>query len=61
MKWLAIIALMGLAACGADGEPMRPTGAVEMSAGSHGIATNTRIGATNGRVSMGIGLGSGRR
>ena len=56
MRWIAMIGLGLLAACGAEGEPMRPTGGVSMSVGSHGIDTDVRIGATDERVSVALGL-----
>ena len=56
MRILALLGLLALAACGADGEPVRPTAAVGVSAGDHGIDTDARIGATEGRWSVGLSL-----
>lgn len=45
-----------LAACGADGAPMRPSANVGMSVGSNGVSTSTVVGASNGTVSVGVGF-----
>lgn len=51
-----LIALLGLAACGADDPPFRPTGNVGVSVGPGGVSTNAGVGATNGTVSVGVSL-----
>ncbi|MBQ2261215.1 MAG: hypothetical protein II336_07610 [Loktanella sp.] len=57
MKRLALIALLTtFAACGADGPPMTPNANVGLSLGSGGIGTYGSVGASNGRVSVGVGL-----
>ena len=54
---LAMIVLMTtLAACGADAPPMTPNANVGLSMGSGGIGTYGSVGASNGRVSVGVGL-----
>ncbi|WP_217810137.1 hypothetical protein [Salibaculum griseiflavum] len=55
-KTLALIALLGLAACGADDPPFQPTAGVGVSVGSGGVSTNASVGATNGTVSVGLNL-----
>ncbi len=57
MTRLALIAaIAALAACGADAPPMTPTANVGLSLGSGGIGTYGSVGASNGRVSVGVGL-----
>lgn len=58
MRVIAVLALItGLAACGADGEPVQPTvntGVVLSSSGAH---VGTNVGLHRGPVSVNIGLG----
>ncbi len=56
MRTLAIMAFVALAACGADGDPFKPTGSFGVNIGSGGVSTGGSIGATNGKVSVGIGF-----
>ncbi|MBD3664034.1 hypothetical protein [Sulfitobacter aestuariivivens] len=53
-----ICALTFLAACGADGEPVQPTGNANVSISSSGayVGTNLAIGQGPVRVSLGLGL-----
>ena len=53
---LALCALVVLAACGADGEPFRPTASGGVTIGTTGISTTANVGATNGTVSIGLSL-----
>lgn len=57
MRYLAalpIIALLG--ACGADGEPVRPTYSATIGVGQDGVHTRTSVGARKGNISVRIGL-----
>ena len=57
MKPLATcLCLLILAACGADGDPLRPTASGTVSIGSDGVSTNASVGATNGTVTFGLSL-----
>lgn len=57
MKRIAmILTVAALAACGADGAPFTPTANVGLSLGSNGVTTGARVGASNGTVSIGVGL-----
>jgi len=57
MKRLALIALITtLAACGADAPPMTPNASVGLGVGTGGVSTFGSVGASNGRVSVGVGL-----
>ncbi|MGR3467340.1 MAG: hypothetical protein ACU0CI_05625 [Shimia sp.] len=55
MRALALLSLIALAACGADGEPIQPTGSVGVSIGSGGITPNVSIGATQGPFTVRVG------
>lgn len=57
MKYVAIFTMIaGLAACGANGAPLRPTGNLGVSIGSNGITPNASVGATSGPFSVAVGL-----
>ena len=51
-----VIALMGLAACGADGAPFVPTANLGLNIGPNGVTPGASVGASNGTVSVGVGL-----
>jgi len=51
-----ILTLAALAACGADGAPFKPSANVGLSLGSNGVTTGASVGASNGTVSIGVGL-----
>ena len=56
MRWFAIVALVAVAACGADGEPIRPVANVGVTLGSGGVSTSASVGASAGPVTVAIGL-----
>jgi hypothetical protein len=57
MKRIALILIIGtLAACGADGAPFAPNASIGVGVGSNGVTTGASVGASNGTVSVGIGL-----
>ena len=57
MKRIAmILTVAALAACGADGAPFKPSANVGLSLGSNGVTTGASVGASNGTVSIGVGL-----
>ena len=51
-----VIGLMALAACGADGAPFVPTANLGLNIGPNGVTPGASVGATNGTVSVGVGL-----
>ena len=51
-----VIALLGLAACGADGAPFVPTANLGLNIGPNGVTPGASVGASNGTVSVGVGL-----
>lgn len=48
--------LVMLAACGVDGEPVRPTLAANVGVGAGGISTNVGLGVNKGPLSVFLGL-----
>jgi hypothetical protein len=57
MKYLAALPIIALlAACGADGEPVRPTYSTTIGVGKSGVHTHTSVGARKGNISVRIGL-----
>ena len=58
-KVALILALCGLAACGADGEPETPkyTTSATVGVGSSGTHVSTYTTASTGRWTVGVGLG----
>ncbi len=56
MRTLALLGLLALAACGADGPPMRPNASVGVGVSGDGVDFGGAFGASNGAVSVGIGL-----
>mgnify|MGYP005841287899 CR=1 FL=1 len=57
MRYLLVMPLIAvLAACGADGEPVRPSVSAGVSVNSNGrISTATSVSASTGNVTVGIG------
>ena len=56
MRIVALLGLLALAACGADGPPMRPGASLGLGLGSEGVSFGGAFGASNGTVSVGLGL-----
>ena len=57
MKRIALIlTVAALAGCGADGAPFTPTANLGLSVGSGGVSTGASLGASNGTVSVGVGI-----
>ena len=56
MRAIGILARLALAACGADGAPLRPSASVGVGVGSDGVDLGGSFGVTNGAVSLGVGL-----
>ena len=55
MRWIAILSLVALAACGADGEP-ETFGNVGVSIGPGGITPTATVGASDGPFSVRVGF-----
>ena len=57
MKVIAsLLIVVLLAACGVEGDPIRPTANLGVSLGSSGVRTTTSVGLSKGNVSVGVGL-----
>ncbi|MBS0123534.1 hypothetical protein [Thetidibacter halocola] len=56
MRAALILSLMALAACGADGEPIRPTATTTVGVGSDGVSTSTSVTVQRGSFGLGVRL-----
>lgn len=57
MKQIALfLALLTLASCGADGDPIRPKYNANVSVGTGGVKTNVGVSVSKGPVTVGVGL-----
>lgn len=56
MRRLVILAAMLLAACGVDGEPVQPTGGVNVSLTPSGVGLGANLGLKKGPLRVGLGL-----
>lgn len=52
----AMMIFAAMSGCGADGEPFRPTANMGVSIGSDGVTPSATVGATNGPLSVSLGL-----
>ncbi|MBO9396532.1 hypothetical protein J7400_07570 [Shimia sp. R9_2] len=55
--YFAMLSLLVIAACGADGEPFKPRANANIGIGSDGVHTSGNVGISNGTVSISIGGG----
>lgn len=55
MKRLMVMTLL-LAGCGADGEPVQPSAALNIGVGSGGVHAGASVGARKGPISIFVGL-----
>lgn len=56
MRKLGILGVILLAACGVDGEPVQPTGGVNVSLGGSGVGLGANVGLRKGPLKIGLGL-----
>jgi hypothetical protein len=56
IRAIAFVSLLGLAACGADGEPITPTLNAGINIGSGGVSPNINLGARKGPIAVNWGL-----
>ena len=52
----ALMAVVFLASCGADGAPIKPSASVGIGVGTNGVSTSASVGASKGNVSVSVGL-----
>ena len=56
IRAVAFIALLSLAACGADGEPVEPDATIGIGIGSDGVHAGGTIGISRGPLRVGVSL-----
>ncbi|MDT8327577.1 MAG: argininosuccinate lyase [Roseovarius sp.] len=57
-RYLAALALLIVAGCGVDGEPVRPSLGTTIGVSSGGgVRATTNVGAVLGNVNVGVGVG----
>ena len=56
MKYGYIVAVLILAGCGADGEPIKPVANLAVGFGSGGAYASSSVGVRKGPVSISVGL-----
>lgn len=52
----ALLALVLVASCGADGAPLRPSANLGINIGPGGISPSASVGASKGPVKVSVGL-----
>lgn len=53
----AVLLACGVAACGADGEPVQPSVNTGVSLNQDGVSVGTNIGLSKGPFNLSLGLG----
>lgn len=58
MRWFMVLALMAVASCGADGDPIQPKAGlgIKVGPGGIGIVPTIGVGATAGPVAVKVGF-----
>ncbi|MEH6831573.1 hypothetical protein [Sulfitobacter sp.] len=56
MKKMIVLAALMLAGCGVDGEPVQPTGGVNVILSSSGVGLGANVGLSKGPLRVGLGL-----
>ncbi|MCX7567254.1 hypothetical protein OS189_12955 [Sulfitobacter sp. F26169L] len=56
MRKLAIAAVFFLGACGVDGEPVQPTGGVNVRLSPSGVGLGANVGLKKDPLRVGLGL-----
>ncbi|WP_412564095.1 hypothetical protein [Thalassobius sp. MITS945101] len=50
---LLTLSLLALAACGVDGEPLKPAATASVNIGKNGVTTSGGVGVSKGPLSIG--------
>lgn len=56
MKKVMVLAALMLGGCGVDGEPVQPTGGVNVSLSPSGVGLGANVGLKKGPLRIGLGL-----
>jgi len=56
IRAMCVLALLAVAACGADGEPVQPHGSINIGVGSGGVHAGGTVGVSRGPLSVGVGV-----
>ncbi|KIN71341.1 hypothetical protein Z949_501 [Sulfitobacter guttiformis KCTC 32187] len=51
-----MLVALALTACGVDGEPVQPSGGVNVTLSNNGLGLGANVGVVRGPVSVGLGL-----
>lgn len=56
IRAFAVLSLLALAACGADGEPVQPDASIGIGIGSGGVHAGGSVGISRGPLRVGVSL-----
>ena len=56
VRILAVLSLLALVACGADGEPVQPDATIGIGIGSDGVHAGGTIGVSRGPLRVGVSI-----
>ncbi|MEO0487186.1 MAG: hypothetical protein AAF092_14875 [Pseudomonadota bacterium] len=56
MRWIALLSLIAVAACGAEGEPVKPFATAGVSIGTGGVSVGGSTGVRAGPVTVSVGF-----
>lgn len=56
MKYLALLSILTLGACGADGEPVTPQYSGNVTLGANGVKLGGGVGFRKGPFTLGVGF-----
>ncbi len=53
---LALLSIVALASCGADGDPVRPTAGANVTVTEDGVSTSGTVGVVRGPLTVSLGF-----
>ncbi len=56
IRVMSVLAILALAACGADGEPVQPDASIAIGVGSNGVNVGGTVGVNRGPLRLGVSL-----